>query len=232
MQTLSSMSISSRTSQQTAFEWDYLHGRKTRKWHDYLPEQYLLLAVHKKATVCVFSPGTNSERDTRSQPETPLPRWPCNELGLCGAGLPRGLWETSPPYRISSQGPHKAQNHPVSWSVLHLACQLAVSDPNCFLHNSWYSEVKSYGGPVGNLRHIRHFAGQGAFGANWVTHFWLQTPEVIKKAILWGHWISYQLFYSINSSWERLGWETQSPTASSRAAFWQHWRCWAGVHSI
>lgn len=70
--------------------------KKTRRWHDYLPEQYLLLAVHEKGTVCVFSPGRNSERDRRSYAETLLVRWPCNEQGLCGAGLPHGSVEDIP----------------------------------------------------------------------------------------------------------------------------------------
>lgn len=143
-----------------------------------------------------------------------------------GLGSHKGLWKRPHPSKISSQGPHKAWNHTVSWSVLDLGCQVAISDPKWFLHIVDTQRGNPVG-PVCNLRHIRQSAA-----AFLVTHFWLLTSEVIKRAILLGHWISYQLFYGINSSWERLSWETHSHVAFFRAAFWQHWRCWAGVHSI
>lgn len=174
----------------------------------------------------------------RSHPETPLLRWPCNELSLCGAGLPRGSVEDIP--SLQDQLPRPTQS--TEPRGLMICAGFGMS--GCNFRPQMFLAPRSLGGtvslilrgeilwgPACNLRHIRHFAGQSAFAANWVIHFWLLTPEVIKKAIPWGHWISHQLFYSINSSWERLGWETHSPTAASRAAFWQHWRCWAGVHS-
>ena len=51
-------------------------------------------------------------------------------------------------------------------------------------------------GPVSILKHIRHFAGLDKVHLlqTWVIHVWLLTPEISKKAIRRGHWISYQLF--------------------------------------
>lgn len=148
------------------------------------------------------------------------PRWGWAPMRVCGT---HPLLTGSASRATQSTEPHGLM------SVLHLGWQVAISDPKCFLHivdtQRW-----NPAGASSNLRHTRQFVG--AFGVNWVTPFWLLTPEVIKKAILWGHYISYQLFYGINSSWEHLGWETHSPAASCRAAFWQHWRCWAGVYSI
>lgn len=173
MQTPSSRRISCRTSKIIGFEWDSLHGRKTRKWHDYLPEQYLLLSVDKKVTVCVFSPGTNSERDRRSHPETPLLRWPCNELSLCGAGLPRGSVEDIPSLQDQLPGPTQSTEP----HGLMICAGFGMS--GCNFRPQMFLAPRSLGGtvslilrgeilwgPACNLRHIRQFPGQSAFAAN------------------------------------------------------------------
>lgn len=168
-------------------------------------------SCRQKSIVCVFSPGTNSEREMRSQAETPLLRWPYNELNLCGTGLLLG-WEQQDRHSLLGgtscfldwlPGPKQStETH-----GLVVASEFGMSGCNFtlqrFLAPGSLSETTSLilrgevlRGPVSYLKHVRHFAGLGKVHLlqTWVIHVWLLTPGVSKKAILRGHRIPYQLF--------------------------------------
>lgn len=169
---------------------------------DWLP--WIPPSCSQKAIVCVFSPGTNSERN-----EVP----PRNTLTKVALQRAEPLWVWAPTWLRTAQprGRHlmlirsasRAQTkHWSTWShglcwIWDIRLQLHTPKISRTLELIWNNkfdtlEVKSYRAS----RHTRQFGGVGKVRLlqTWVSHVWLLAPEVSKKAILRHRWFSYQLF--------------------------------------